>query len=638
MIKRNTYAESALAHKYCKGHGLEIGGAAHNPFGLDTLNVDLSDSMDTLFKQDEISRCGRAMPVDIVADGADMPCADASQDFVVSSHVLEHFPNPIKALAEWDRVVKPGGIIFMIVPHRDNSTDCDHARTPLQHLVDDYNNGTIKSIADSAEHEHFWVTQDIVDLLGWMINNLDVEWEILEAKDTDDKAGNGFTIVIRKRKKGQSKVHVVTAFSRFHLIDTIVRFYSSMNIIWHPIIFDSEASGVVFPDYKWIEPVIIPAPVDDLNVEAGSTGYDKKNAFIQGADIVDNDYYCMLDDDDMVANGVFDEIRDMDDDVVFVSMKRGHHTPDDAIPQKRYSTETLIADPENVKVGAVSGQQFICKGRVFKKLYFDESIHYSDGSMAIWLKKNYPISYEPDLFVWFNYFEPGRWDKSTEFAFGVMVNDAYRLNTVLKKSALPGQLHYIINPESATIGLNQLLEIISEEGAEIAVLAHQDMYFRQGWLDTVKAQIAKLPESWVVAGIVGKDMDGLMCGNLHDMRIVEHINTRHVHEFPQPAASFDECVIIVNMKKGFRFDESLDGFDLYGTLCVLQTWEMGGTAWIIDAFAEHYCMRPFSWFPGDDFKARYMMLYDRFNAKFGTVDSTVFVSKPRFETSANAEW
>jgi len=224
--------------------------------------------------------------------------------------------------------------------------------------------------------------------------------------------------------------------------------------------------------------------------------------------------------------------------------------------------------------------------------------------------------------------------RDIQVSFGCITNDAYRLNTVLAKSALPGRLHFLVNPESATKGLNVILCEIEREGADVAVLAHQDMYFRNGWLKRMKEQLSLLPESWVVAGVIGKDHEGRMCGNIHDMRIVDHINTTDVHTFPHPAVCFDECVLIINMKKGFRFDEELDGFDLYGTLCVLQAWEMGGTAWAIDAFCEHYCTRPFSWFPGDDFKARYKWLYDRFIEKFGQPDSTVFVSKPRFETSA----
>jgi hypothetical protein len=209
-----------------------------------------------------------------------------------------------------------------------------------------------------------------------------------------------------------------------------------------------------------------------------------------------------------------------------------------------------------------------------------------------------------------------------QVSFGAMVNDPFRLNMVLKQSSLPGELNYVINPESATKGLNQLLDIM--KGSDIAVLTHQDMYYRQGWLEKMKEQIKQLPDSWIVAGIVGKDVYGQPCGHMHDMRIVKHINTNHT--FPQEASCLDECCLIVNMKKNFRFDECLDGFDLYGSLCIYQAWEMGGTAWIIDAFAEHYCMRPFSWFPDKDFERRYKILI----AKYGEgVDSTVFTEKPK---------
>jgi len=145
-----------------------------------------------------------------------------------------------------------------------------------------------------------------------------------------------------------------------------------------------------------------------------------------------------------------------------------------------------------------------------------------------------------------------------------------------------------------------------------------------------------LPESWTVAGIIGKDLKGFICGKFHDMRIPQHFNTSDLYEYPHPACCFDECCIIVNMKKGFRFDESLDGFDLYGTLAVLQTWESGGTAWIIDAFAEHYCMRSFSWMPDEEFERNLKWLYGRFGG-LQKIDSTVFAvekDKMRFETSA----
>jgi SAM-dependent methyltransferase len=194
------FPESALAHKYCRGTGLEIGGSAQNPFGLNTLNVDMTDSMDTIFKKEEIRLCGRALSVDIVAGGDDIPLPDESQDFIVSSHVIEHFPNPIKALIEWDRLVRPGGIIFMIVPHKERTFDRDADCTSLEHLVRDFENNATEPHADSNSrfHDHRWVTETFVELIQYMIDHLGMKWEIAQVQDVDDKVGNGFTVVVRK--------------------------------------------------------------------------------------------------------------------------------------------------------------------------------------------------------------------------------------------------------------------------------------------------------------------------------------------------------------------------------------------------------------------------------------------------------
>jgi len=194
------FPESALAHKYCVGKGLEIGGSAHNPFGLNTLNVDFTAAMDTEFKKEEIRLCGKALKVDIVANGDDIPLPDERQDFVVSSHVIEHFPDPIKALIEWDRLVKPGGTIFMIVPHKERTFDKEKDCTPLEHLVEDFRNHNTQSHDDPNGHDHCWITESFVELINYMIKELHMKWEIVEIQDIDDKVGNGFTVVIRKIK------------------------------------------------------------------------------------------------------------------------------------------------------------------------------------------------------------------------------------------------------------------------------------------------------------------------------------------------------------------------------------------------------------------------------------------------------
>jgi len=219
------------------------------------------------------------------------------------------------------------------------------------------------------------------------------------------------------------------------------------------------------------------------------------------------------------------------------------------------------------------------------------------------------------------------------FAFGALVNDIMRLDMCLKQSDLPGKLTVIMNPDRATVALNKILNIMDMEQAGVGVLVHQDMYFRQGWLQQAAEQIAKLPEDWMVAGIIGKDMEGNICGKFHDMRIAPVFNTSDIHTFPHSASCFDECCILVNLKTGFRFDERLEGFDLYGTMAVLQAWEMGGSAWIIDAFAEHFCMRPFTWFPDKGFQARFKWLHERFPNAL-KIDSTVLGVPKKNEMAA----
>ncbi|MEN6440734.1 MAG: methyltransferase domain-containing protein [Syntrophobacter sp.] len=50
-------------------------------------------------------------------DGIRLPFPDDSQDYVFSSHVLEHVADYTAVLREWHRVVKPGGHIVITVPH-----------------------------------------------------------------------------------------------------------------------------------------------------------------------------------------------------------------------------------------------------------------------------------------------------------------------------------------------------------------------------------------------------------------------------------------------------------------------------------------------------------------------------------------
>jgi SAM-dependent methyltransferase len=83
----------------------------------------------------------------------DARCLDAvpaaSYQLVLSSHVLEHLTDPIRALREWRRILAADGAIVAVVP--EGARTFDHARPPteLGHLQEDYARGVPE---DDLEH------------------------------------------------------------------------------------------------------------------------------------------------------------------------------------------------------------------------------------------------------------------------------------------------------------------------------------------------------------------------------------------------------------------------------------------------------------------------------------------------------
>jgi SAM-dependent methyltransferase len=70
---------------------------------------------------------------------------DATQDAVVTCDVLEHVPDCDRALAEFARILRPGGMLILTVPFA-----VDRAETLLRAIVDD--SGRIKHLAEPEYH------------------------------------------------------------------------------------------------------------------------------------------------------------------------------------------------------------------------------------------------------------------------------------------------------------------------------------------------------------------------------------------------------------------------------------------------------------------------------------------------------
>lgn len=178
------------------------------------------------------------------------------------------------------------------------------------------------------------------------------------------------------------KYHIVTPMWREENRSFLIK--NTKGFIWHPI------EGHI-------------ANVQDQT-------YGKINQFIQNHEIIDDDYYQILMDDDALPANFIKTTQGIEGDIVIFSMKRGDHIPE-GLPQYRaHPTYDLIACRDSMTVGLIGLQQMRFKGSIFKTLVCKDD-PYADGMLASTLKDLQDIVFVPDVYILFNYLEPGRWDK-----------------------------------------------------------------------------------------------------------------------------------------------------------------------------------------------------------------------------------
>jgi len=85
----------------------------------------------------------RELGFTIVCEAAELaPIPDASYDFILASHSLEHCANPIKALRQWGRVAGPDAPCVVVLPHYKHTFDHRRQLTPLSHIIEDFERNT----------------------------------------------------------------------------------------------------------------------------------------------------------------------------------------------------------------------------------------------------------------------------------------------------------------------------------------------------------------------------------------------------------------------------------------------------------------------------------------------------------------
>jgi predicted SAM-dependent methyltransferase len=133
-----------LASRFLRGDGIEI-GAANRPLpmpgGARVTYVDRK-GLDGLYAEyGSVLRFGIVAP-SVVDDAQTLGCfADASLDFVVACHVVEHLEDPLAFFRSCARVLRAGGVVFCAVPERELTFDRRRALTPFGHLLADHRDG-----------------------------------------------------------------------------------------------------------------------------------------------------------------------------------------------------------------------------------------------------------------------------------------------------------------------------------------------------------------------------------------------------------------------------------------------------------------------------------------------------------------
>jgi SAM-dependent methyltransferase len=143
-----------IAQRYISGSGIEI-GALHNPLQVGPeIQVKYVDRLPIAKLREQYPELqGRKfVDPDIIDDGEILSSIeDNALDFIVANHMLEHCENPLGAIRNHLRKIRPGGILYYAIPEKTQSFDAARETTSFIHLVKDDLWGP-----EISRVRHFW--------------------------------------------------------------------------------------------------------------------------------------------------------------------------------------------------------------------------------------------------------------------------------------------------------------------------------------------------------------------------------------------------------------------------------------------------------------------------------------------------
>ena len=142
-----------FSKKYIKGNGIEIGAQA-SPLAImnKVVNIKYVDRLSPEENSNLYFKDLKCVVIDIIAEADDLfNIESGSVDFIIANHLIEHLTNPVKAILEWERVLKRNGILYLAIPNMlSNKYDFKRNPTSLRHIIQDY-----KDVQKNKKEEHW---------------------------------------------------------------------------------------------------------------------------------------------------------------------------------------------------------------------------------------------------------------------------------------------------------------------------------------------------------------------------------------------------------------------------------------------------------------------------------------------------
>lgn len=165
-----------LAYEHLQGKGVEF-GALHNPLVVnsDQCTVDYCDK----FTKEKLIKYFpelKSISSQIVETNifADLNKTDFNQtftfqtkhcgyDFFIANHVIEHLINPMRFLEQIHTLMKSGAVLYLAVPNKNHTFDCQRQLTTWHHLYDEYQSDVSKLSKAHLEDFILNITTDHID-------------------------------------------------------------------------------------------------------------------------------------------------------------------------------------------------------------------------------------------------------------------------------------------------------------------------------------------------------------------------------------------------------------------------------------------------------------------------------------------